>query len=183
MVFTHSFFIFIILYHGVKLNNEYKVLLALLVLNFTSRYIPEVFTLRSVAYYLFYFYLGYIINKKHFIERTQAPRYRILMFFMLCGSLIACILFKRAIIVPASLFIICLYSVMTSKDNKAIQLISNNSYGIYLFHSPFVYVTYKYMIDYTPVIVVFTNIVIFGSLSILMTRGIRVSKFRFIIGE
>ena len=66
---------------------------------------------------------------------------------------------------------------------KIINNISNNSYGMYLFHSPLVYLTFKFLPNINPILMIIINFIVFGSISYLITYLIRKTKFKFIIGE
>ena len=63
------------------------------------------------------------------------------------------------------------------------QCISRNSYGIYLFHSPLIYITASYIPEWSPCVVVFMNLVVFGFLAYLFTVFVRRIKLSFVIGE
>lgn len=82
---------------------------------------------------------------------------------------------------------LCIYLMFrltsNNKVNKFINKIASNSFGIYLLHSPLVYITYSKLNNGNPVIVILINFFVFGTLSYLLTSIIRYLKLNFIIGE
>ena len=81
-------------------------------------------------------------------------------------------------------WVLLIYKLVSKiKTNKIIEYVSCNSFGIYLFHSPLVYITFSKMANYNPKIIIFINFVIFGGLALLLTNVIRILKVKFIIGE
>lgn len=74
------------------------------------------------------------------------------------------------------------YAVMPSKRYKVLDLLSDNSFGVYLFHSPLIYITYSLISNESPILVVFINLFIFGGAALLISVLVRKSKIRFIIG-
>lgn len=63
------------------------------------------------------------------------------------------------------------------------EYISKRSYGIYLIHSPLIYITYTYIPNANPIIIFLINFFVGGFISLLFTNLIGNSKLRFIIGE
>ena len=54
---------------------------------------------------------------------------------------------------------------------------------MYLFHSPLVYLTFKFLPNISPILMIIINFIVFGSISYIITYLIRKTKFKFIIGE
>jgi peptidoglycan/LPS O-acetylase OafA/YrhL len=78
---------------------------------------------------------------------------------------------------------IALYLIIPSNKNEVLIKLSKNSFGIYLFHSPMIYITFKFFSDCNPVWVVGLNFVVWGGLSFILSNWIRKTRFRWIIGE
>ena len=85
--------------------------------------------------------------------------------------------------VSALFWVILLFSIIPNKYNKFLSFFSSISFGLYLFHSPLVYITYANIPDANPIIVVLLNFMIWGTVAALFTIAISKSKIRFIIGE
>ena len=82
-----------------------------------------------------------------------------------------------------ALFIVSVYGVMTEKTCSVVEKIDRNSFGIYLFHSPLIYITFANIPNAHPAVVVFINLVVFGAVAYGLTSLVRKTKFRLLIGE
>ena len=82
-----------------------------------------------------------------------------------------------------ALFIINAYGAMPEKTYSLVQRIDRNSFGIYLFHSPLIYITFASIPNAHPAIVVFLNFVIFGAAAFGLTELVRNTKLKVLIGE
>ena len=82
-----------------------------------------------------------------------------------------------------ALFIINAYGAMPEKTCALVQHIDRNSFGIYLFHSPLIYIPFASIPNAHPAIVVFINFVIFGAAAFGLTELLRKTKLRVLIGE
>ena len=76
-----------------------------------------------------------------------------------------------------------LFVLVPDRNNIVTDFISRNSFGIYLFHSPLVYITFTFWSHCNPLFVVLINFFAFGSLALLLTFIIRRTKLSFAIGE
>ena len=89
------------------------------------------------------------------------------------------------------MFVLCLkalslvniYALATSKSNSIINSIAKNSFGIYLLHSPLIYITFATIPNAHPAIVVIINLFVFGGSAYITTEFIRKTKFKVLIGE
>ena len=82
-----------------------------------------------------------------------------------------------------ALFMVSMYGVMTKKTCSVVEKIDRNSFGIYLFHSPLIYITFVNIPTSHPAIVVFVNLVVFGAVAYGLTALIRKTKLKVLIGE
>ena len=85
----------------------------------------------------------------------------------------------------ACAFILMIYRLdfNSISNNSILKEISNCSFGIYLFHSPMIYITCTYWKDLNPILVLSINFIIFGFIAFLLTMIIKRSRLKFIIGE
>lgn len=132
---------------------------------------------------IIWFYLGFILNK--YEKQIDNLQYIYLEFLALVVSLICWwnwggYLFK---LIFAIFFLLIIYKIIPNKVNKYIEVISDNSFGIYLFHSPLIYITFCYFTNSNPVIVVVLNFIVFGEISLVISLLIRKTRLKFIIGE
>ena len=81
------------------------------------------------------------------------------------------------------LFIASVYSVIPGKQWDIAEKIDRSSFGIYLFHSPLIYITFALIPNAHPAIVVFINLVVFGSVAYGLTELVRGTKLKVLIGE
>ncbi len=79
--------------------------------------------------------------------------------------------------------IFVLYAIIPKKNGKVISSISKNSFGIYLFHSPLIYITFSFFANESVLFVVLLNFVIFGGVSLFITEFIRRRGLGLVIGE
>ena len=146
-----------------------------------SRFIP-VGVLRNTANYFIYFCFGMIFNKHSKINLRTGVKILIITLSVLMSfvSLIR----PSKLDVLTSLILLCLaYALVSKEDNKINDTISRNSFGIYLFHSPLIYITLAYLANSNPLLVVLISFLIFGTVAFLMTLVVRKTPARFIIGE
>lgn len=79
--------------------------------------------------------------------------------------------------------LLALYNCVSEKKCCiACKMISDESMGIYLLHSPLIYFTYAYCADQLPVLVVTINFVVDGFMAAFMTYFIMNSKVKCLLG-
>ena len=107
-----------------------------------------------------------------------------------CGSVTAAVLIilKHVICLPipsiaiSVLLVLILFLAASAKRSNFMHSISENSFGIYLIHSPLIYITFTYCLNANPLIVVSINFFLFGGLAYLISYTIGKSKIKIIIG-
>lgn len=140
----------------------------------------------NVCTYCIWVYLGFLIFL-HYESLRRLFAKRRLMTFMF-GALVIImaatqILAIHLLAVPCSILACILaYAIMPNKENSILSNISKYSFGIYLFHSPLVYITYTYLPDASPLTVLAINFVLFGLLSYIISYSVYNSKARFLLG-
>lgn len=80
------------------------------------------------------------------------------------------------------LLLIMLYNIVNESNNKVIKSINDCSFGIYLFHSPLIYITFAYAANYNPLFVVSINI-LFAVVSWGLTALCMRTKLKCIFGN
>ena len=97
------FFIFIIAYISFdNINSRLKTLIAfitLIILNRLSSYLPSLFMINSVLYYLLYFYLGYFIYEipQNYSIKNIVNKHKVLSTTVLFTFIIFAIIIKEHI--------------------------------------------------------------------------------------
>jgi peptidoglycan/LPS O-acetylase OafA/YrhL len=85
-------------------------------------------------------------------------------------------------LVASLLLVTSIYVNAPKKENTIMNIISEHSFGIYLIHSPLIYITFAYMLNANPIIVVTLNFVIFGTIAFAISHFIKKTPVKFIIG-
>ena len=75
------------------------------------------------------------------------------------------------------------YGVIPERTCSVAEKIDRNSFGVYLFHSPLIYITFATIPNAHPAIVVFINLVEFGAAAYGLTELVRRTKLKVLIGE
>ena len=78
---------------------------------------------------------------------------------------------------------IAMYAVTPTKTNKITEYLDRNSMGIFLFHSPLIYITFTFCPDIHPILMVVINFICFGALASLITVLLRKTPLKFVLGE
>lgn len=85
--------------------------------------------------------------------------------------------------IDSFLWVLLFFVMKFSQENKFLKIVSDNSFGIYLFHSPLVYITYTYCDNFSPWIVFSMNFFIFGGMSLLFSYMLRKTRIKILLGE
>lgn len=75
------------------------------------------------------------------------------------------------------------YMIVSTKRNIMLMRFSRDSYGIYLFHSPLIYIMYMMYPDANPLVMLFVNFIVCGSVGVGIVHVIRVLRLKIINGE
>lgn len=145
--------------------------------------------LLSAFTYLLWFSLGYFLNTyQELLHRV----YRILgvkwvLLALNAGLLVYCLFTDSVrLLISLGMKTLCVvnaYGAMPEKPCAQLEKIDRNSFGVYLFHSPLIYITFATIPNAHPAIVVFINLVVFGAAAYGMTALIRKTKLKVLIGE
>ena len=100
--------------------------------------------INNIFSYLIYFYLGFLVCK---YEDNLIKINKIAIIFITIILIILSLIFNNIYLNlgTAILTVLMFNIVMPSKTNNIIDKISTNSFGIYLLHSPLIYITYTYL--------------------------------------
>ena len=142
----------------------------------------------NIASYAIFFYLAFFMNERASTLSNINKLGRVIIMIsvlIIIAYLLDIIPFKLYKCLIACAFILIIYRLdfKSISDNSILNKISNCSFGIYLFHSPMIYITCTYWNDLNPIFVLLTNFAIFGFIAFLLTMIIKRSRLKFIIGE
>lgn len=170
-----------------------------LTLNWYSRYIPTFFQLGTMFRYLIYFYLGYaFMQNKNKLDGFLGMRYVGLFCFMISvvtwdilkydlPSMVHWIIEVFCAVAGSITLYICSKQLSNSKivQSDIYQRISNNAFGIYLFHPVLIYsllyITQKLSIN--PWVLATSTFILSFILSSYLTTFFRTIKLGWAIGE
>ncbi len=145
--------------------------------------------LLSAFSYLIWFSFGYLLNVHQDLLRKvySYPCVKWALMVLNVGLMGYC-LFADSVRVMISLGMkaLCImnaYGAMPEKSCKFLEKIDRNSFGIYLFHSPLIYITFANIPNAHPAIVVFINLVVFGAAAFGLPELVRKTKLKVLIGE
>lgn len=140
-------------------------------------FVPSWVQLNQVVRYALPFVIGFTANRISInISDTKLILLMLLSFAILVGI-------PPLQILAVPVFLLSALKAFPQDNNRIIYNISRNSFGLYLFHSPLIYITFKFLANSSPLIVVTINFVIFGALAYIMTSLIRLTKYKYVIGE
>lgn len=83
----------------------------------------------------------------------------------------------------AIIAILTIYSIIPNKNYKILEKLADYSFGIYLLHSPLIYLTFCFYPNIHPFLMVFINFIVFGTICTILVKFIKKTKIKFVIGE
>lgn len=131
----------------------------------------SIFNISAGLKYAFWFQAGLCIRQ--YGEKAIAP-------ILICVIGSACFFHELTPIISL-LIVFGLYFIVPNTHNRFTDSLDKNSFGIYLFHSPLIYITYHYFGNASPWLVVCMNLFLWGSISYMLTYIIQRSKINSII--
>jgi len=143
----------------------------------------------NVCSYTIYFYIGFLINKNStYVNSYKTKIISVSIFFSVLSILLSLndlIKYNILTLIIAIFILVILYSIDLEyiAKNSLMKIIGDNSFGIYLFHSPLIYITFTYWKNINPILVFVMNFLIFGSIALVISLVLKKSHMKFIIGE
>lgn len=179
---------------GIRLDITMTVLSILFVAMFglmQSLIAVNVYLLQFTHHYIF-FVLGFIYHRhEHLLYRQHGhsmlqhivPKPVAALMLIACLALSWRVWSGSITLVFSVISVFTIYMLMPQHSTKFLQLISKDSMGIYLFHSPMLYISFTYWPDINPILMMLINFIGFGSIAILLTELMRRVHFSLVIGE
>jgi peptidoglycan/LPS O-acetylase OafA/YrhL len=138
---------------------------------------------------LIWFHLGYLIcskkldtNKKWIVCLSMASILSVTLYFLLPIIVNNKYLLYVPKYIASSSIILLAYKIIPNYKNVIINTLSEYSFGIYLFHSPLIYLSFNFFPEIAPVLMLIVNFGLLAPLSGLITLGISKTKLKFILG-
>lgn len=172
-----------------KANVAVCLIVTFLISYISNKHYISYFQITSTLYYVFYFYVGYLINRYSEKMTEGIHKYRILL--PLCPVLIILgMKFHQLKYVAAMAGIIMMLAISLGVtdnvyDNKIYLHLKKNSFGVYLFHPMIIYVLFYYLgtMDINPFLLSGIIFVVSYVVSDLLTEVIRKIKLGLLLGE
>lgn len=145
--------------------------------------------LLSAYNYLIWFSVGYLLNVyQNSLRKVYGIRGVKWALLALNALLLIYCLWADSVRVlitlgTTALCVLNAYGAMPEKSCSLMEKIDRNSFGVYLFHSPLIYIVFATIPNAHPAIVVFVNLVVFGAAAFGLTELIRKTKLKVLIGE
>lgn len=151
------------------------------------RYIPN-FIISQAMKYLIFFEFGYYINTYGLFNSRRVLWFGIIGFVgvaILIGLLSVKSVVPEIIVrfIIATFFVAALFLLIPNKTMPFIGILDRNSFGIYLFHSPILYIGMCYLAFLPPPIYIFLQLTAAIIVSLMLTVLLRRCHCHFIIGE
>ena len=160
----------------------------MVILSIYSYWFTDVFRFSQTLRYLIFFKLGYDFNKyKYKIPKTGIISLAItitglLLFFFIKGIENTALL-RLFELVSGLIIVLLFYNLVPDKSNNSLKYISDNSFGLYLIHSPMIYPFFYYAPNINVILMLLNNFVLLPSIILFLLFLIRKTKLRLIIGE
>lgn len=190
------FGLFILAYFLIKSSRYslYYIPAVVIILFIVSHFIPNTLQMATIAKYSLYFFLGFYVNH---INLLQWPGIRKIAGAAICAgiSVILLILSKIGTIsfvegggylykgFLSVCIVLILYLLVPRNSGRIVSGIDRDSFGIYLFHMPVLYLGYCYFGDMPPYFFVPVQLLLCISVSLFMIKLLRYFNLHFVIGE
>lgn len=148
--------------------------------------------LAQFAFYYFFFALGFIYHRHEAVLRREnrrgtttplIPTPITVIILAACVALSWNTHSTTITFVLSAISTLCIYLLIPRRSCAPLRLISKDSMGIYLFHSPMLYISFTYWPEINPLFMVLINFVGFGCVAILLTELMRRIHCGIVIGE
>ena len=108
--------------------------------------------------YVIWFYIGLLIKG----SKTKHSFCVLILFALLVIKVMLNVVYGLAIVLT-------LYYLVPNKENKFMSFFDKYSYGIYLFHSPLIYIAYTYAPNINPLLMFAINFFGMGGVALFIS--------------
>lgn len=182
LIFIISYFIF---------NSNKSISIIILFVSFVIAYFSHLFkysVIINIFLWLPWFLLGESLNNFSIPKIFSYNWFRIFcvsgtffyVFVILKYSLFNDFIYST---VGSLLLLLTSYLIIPNQSYEILNKISKNSFGIYLIHSPLVYISFRFLPNVSPIIMILLNFCVWGGLSYFMTFLIKSLGLGVIIGD
>lgn len=176
-----------------KVDGRYSLLILFVISVFLAlkrSYFNQVPVLGTILYrytgYYTFFCFGMLAGKFRLFETALFHRLRQYWFLTLFVLAVFVYLNQNGIFASRLLvgFWVPIAAAVVMPDRKLpiVSEISKESFGIYLFHSPLVYITFTYLPNIHPLMMLIINFICLGTIAFMMNRILSKTHVRYLIG-
>lgn len=183
------FIIFLVVYFVIQIfGNKRATWLVMFITAIALKICGDMFGFNFGIVYITYFttyFWGFVfggIITKYKLEELKGRFGKIIIALSVVLSIAFVYMNRTNNILPALFIILTLYIYVPKNKNIVLEKISKNSFGLYLLHSPLIYITFTYLLNSSPIVVSLLNFFVFGGLAYLMTVLIRKTQMKLLIG-
>lgn len=171
------------------IKNKYAKTIIIIILTFSGFFLPTY--LGTAFNNIIWFYLGksvakYKLNIKISYRCSGILSFSLLIIYFVALNMNYLHFYKYIIFIIKYMFcfffILFLFNIISNKKIDIVEKISDNSLGMYLFHSPIIYISFCYYPNINPICMFVINFFIFGTISYIITIAIKKSKLKVLIG-
>jgi len=141
----------------------------------------------NLCLHAFWFWMGWMLGEySTLLKALRRTAWRRVLLAALTLALLALAVLRTntATLLACRLaLLLSAYALAPAAENELLNRISKASFGMYLFHSPLVYITFAYGSGLPPLMVLLINFVLFGFLAYALAEMLRRSKLRMLAGE
>ncbi len=188
------FILFVCLYYPLKGESSIKKDIVILLISLTavgvSSFIPLFPLLKLSLNWAFWFVLGFYFKRYGF---TFPNRKTTLSKLILSATVVSIPLVAMAIngilgsaigFVASLLIVLSSFLFVSERSSKVLSFLGKNSMGIFLFHSPIIYVLFdRFAMSLPPLAMVALCFIVSTTLSICISLALRKARLGVLIGE
>lgn len=157
---------------------------------FSRRFITFNVFIQDACIYAVWFFTGYMLHTRRECRHASMAKATLAVLAVLLEVVL--VLIEPHL--PSSVFVVvgmgvsliavvALYEVMPAGSGPVTEFLAPRSFGLYLFHSPLVYITYTYWSYLNPLLVFAINFFVMGSIALAVTGILLRTPLRVLIGE
>lgn len=181
----YLFILFLPIYHHNRPSVWGLLTVLLVALQLNSALLPSLPLpyFNYVFSYAWCFALGALLENLNILRLTPSLAVRLaLLGFVLAFCLVDVLCHLQLDLLCAILLILIVYTIAPEHSHPLANKISRNSFGLYLFHSPLVYITFTYF-SAAPIWFVVALNLCWGIFAYGMTVAMRKIHCQFVLGE
>lgn len=159
--------------------------ISLVILNIINIRLNTFSLVNNTIIYSIYFFFGMLINYFK-VHNCDINVYIKIFIFVLLGIIIFFTIFLDNYIINllcGFIIVIFTYLLFPNTNVSILKKISDQSFGIYLIHSPLIYITFTYFRNLNPLFVISINFILFGFIAYMWAYLLSKTRIKWVIGR